>query len=142
MFEWSNDYSVHIGSIDAQHRNLFAIAHELYEAMTAGQGKSALAKILDRLVQYTAVHFAHEERLMRLNDYPERATHKVEHDALTKQVLQFQTDFKSGRVTITVQLLQFIKEWLEKHIKGSDMRYVPCLSKSEPSSAGVRCQTY
>ena len=145
MFEWNNDYSVQIGSIDAQHRNLFAIAHELAEAMTAGQGKSALAKILDRLVQYTAVHFAHEERLMRLSDYPDLAAHKAEHEALTKQVLQFQADFVGGKVTLTVQLLHFLKDWLQKHIKGTDTRYVPYLQKSEPQAVGavsVRGQTY
>ncbi len=61
MFEWKQEYSVGIQSIDAQHQQLFAIAHELYKAMTAGQGKSALSRILDRLVQYTAMHFAHED---------------------------------------------------------------------------------
>jgi len=40
---------------------LFGLADELYNAMTAGRGKLALAHILDRLVQYTKVHFAHEE---------------------------------------------------------------------------------
>jgi hemerythrin len=142
MFEWNNDYSVQIVSIDAQHRNLFAIGHELHAAMTAGHGNAALGKILDRLVQYTAAHFGHEERLMRQNGYPDLAAHKAEHDALTKQVLQFQADFQAGRVTMTVQILHFLKEWLQKHIKGSDMRYVPCLSKSELQAVGPRSQTY
>src|SRR3954465_3309336 len=125
MFEWSNTYSVGIGSVDGQHQNLFALARELHSAMMAGQGKASLTRILDRLVQYTAVHFAHEERLMRLHDYPDTAAHKAEHDGLTKQVAKFQDDFNAGRVTITIQLLSFLKDWLEKHIKGSDLRYAP-----------------
>lgn len=129
MFEWKNEYSVGIGSIDAQHQNLFAIGRELYKAMSVGQGKASLARILDRLVQYTAVHFAHEERLMRLNDYPDFQAHKAEHDALTRQVLAFQADFEGGRVSLTVQLLQFLKDWLEKHIKVSDIAYAPCLKQ-------------
>jgi hemerythrin len=129
MFEWKNEYSVGIGSIDAQHQNLLAIARELYTAMSAGQGKASLSRILDRLVQYASVHFAHEERLMRLNDYPELAAHKGEHDALTKQVLKFQADFDAGRVSMTVQLLQFLKDWLEKHIKVSDFALAPCLKQ-------------
>jgi hemerythrin len=140
MFEWSNDYSVRVVSIDAQHRNLFAIAHELYDAMSAGRGRMACGKILDRLVQYTAVHFAFEERLMRSNNYDDLAAHKAEHDALTAQVVQFQSDYWRGKLTLTVQLLQFLKGWLEKHIKGTDMRYVPCLMKGELQTAGVRFQ--
>jgi hemerythrin len=129
MFEWKNEYSVGIGSIDAQHQNLFAIGRELYAAMSAGQGKARLSRILDRLVQYTSVHFAHEERLMRLNDYPDFLKHKCQHDAMAKQVLAFQADFENGRVAMTVQLLQFLTDWLQKHIKVSDFAYAPCLKK-------------
>ena len=125
MFDWKSEYAVNIGSIDAQHQMLFAVGRELYAAMSAGKGKSVLAKILDRLVQYTAMHFAHEERLMQLHKYPDFAAHKAEHDALAKQVVAFQAEFNSGRATMAVQVLQFLKDWLEKHIKGSDMRYAP-----------------
>jgi hemerythrin-like metal-binding protein len=129
MFEWKPEYAVGIGSIDAQHQKLFAIARELYEAMSAGKGKASLALILDRLVQYTATHFAHEERLMRVHDYPDFLKHKAQHDALTKQVLAFQKEFETGMVSMTVQLLQFLKNWLENHIMASDFEYAPCLKQ-------------
>src|SRR5579872_6762902 len=115
MFDWSDRYSVGIGSIDAQHQGLFKLAGELYTAMTAGQGNAVSGKVLDRLVRYTATHFAHEERLMRLHGYLNFVEHKEQHDALTARVRQFQADFQQGRATITVQLLQFLKNWLEQH---------------------------
>ena len=127
MFEWNNEYVVGIGSIDAQHQGLFAIGRELYAAMSAGQGKNVMARILERLVRYTAVHFAYEERLMQMYHYPDFAKHKAEHDALVKQVLALQAEFNGGRVTMAVQVLHFIKDWLEKHIKGTDVAYVPCM---------------
>lgn len=127
MFDWSNSYSVGIPSIDAQHRSLFAIAGELHSAMSAGQGKASLARILDRLVQYTVSHFNHEERLMRQHNYPNLTAHAAEHQALTDRVKQFQADFEAGRATITVQLLHFLKEWLQHHIQGSDVQYAPYL---------------
>jgi hemerythrin len=127
MFEWKDSYSTGIHSVDAQHRNLFAVAEELYTAMSNGQGKAAVGRTLDRLVQYTANHFAHEERLMRLHDYPELVAHKAAHDALTGQVLQFQADYRAGKVTMTVQLLQFLRDWLQNHIMGSDQKYAPFL---------------
>jgi hemerythrin len=127
MFEWNQNYSVGVGSIDAQHKNLFALSRELHAAMLAGQGKTAVGRVLDRLIQYTSVHFAHEERLMRLYDYPDAAAHKAEHEALVKQVVKFQEDFRQGRATITVQLLQFLKDWLVKHIQVSDLKMAPTL---------------
>jgi len=127
MFEWKSDYAVNIPSIDGQHQNLFAIGRDLYAAMSAGQGKAALGKILEKLVQYTAMHFAHEERLMQKHRYPDFAKHKAEHDALVKQVVAFQAEFSAGRSTMAVPVLQFLKDWLEKHIKGSDLAYAPYL---------------
>jgi len=128
MFQWKPEYSVHIASIDGQHQNLFRLGGELYASMSAGQGKASLSKILARLVQYTAVHFAHEERLMLLHGYPDFAAHQAEHQALTKRVLELQSEFEAGRVTISVQLLNFLKDWLRQHIAGSDQKYVPYLT--------------
>ena len=126
VFEWRDEYSVGVGSIDAQHRTLFGLAAELWEAIAAGRGKSACNKTLDRLVLYTATHFAHEQRLMELYHYSGFAEHKAEHDALTQQVLKFQSDFRAG-ATITIQLLQFMKSWLERHIKTADLQFAPFL---------------
>jgi hemerythrin-like metal-binding protein len=65
VFEWNNSYSVGTSSIDAPHQNLFAMGRELHTAMSTGQAGASRAKILERLVQHTSVHFANEERLMR-----------------------------------------------------------------------------
>jgi|ERR1017187_3287924 hemerythrin len=127
MFEWKPQYSVNIGSIDGQHQNLFRIAEELYAAMSAGRGKAALSRILDRLAQYTVTHFAHEERLLRIHGYPDLAAHQAQHQALTKQVLTFQADFDAGRTALTVQVLHFLKDWLQQHIATSDQKYAPYL---------------
>jgi hemerythrin len=125
MFEWKPEYRVGIKSIDGQHQNLFAIALELYGAMSAGQGKSAVGPILDRLIQYTSVHFAHEERLMTQFGFPDFVKHKAQHDDLTLQVLDFQADYQAGRVAMTIQVLHFLKDWLLHHIQGSDKGYAP-----------------
>jgi hemerythrin len=127
MFEWKPEYAVGITSIDGQHQNLFAIARELYGAMGAGRGKSAVGRILDRLIQYTATHFAYEERLMEEFRYPELAKHRHEHQKLTQQVQAFQADYTAGRVAMSIQLLQFLKDWLEHHIQRDDQAYAPFL---------------
>ncbi len=129
MFEWKPQYSVKIASIDGQHQNLFRIGEELYSSMAAGQGKAALSRILDRLVQYTKVHFAHEERLMSVHGYPGRIAHIAEHQALTNKVIAFQAEFESGKVLMTVELLHFLNDWLRRHIAESDQKYAPYLKE-------------
>jgi hemerythrin-like metal-binding protein len=106
---------------------LFKIARELCDAMSAGQGRLALGSTLDRLVQYTAVHFAYEERLMQEHRYPDFAAHKAAHDALKKKAADLQKNFEQGRVAISVEVLQFLKGWLEHHIREADAAYAPYL---------------
>jgi len=127
MFEWKNEYAINIGSIDAQHQMLFAIGRELYQAMSAGKGRSVLSKILDRLVQYTKLHFNHEESLLRLHQYKNFASHKAEHDALARKVVEFQADFNAGKIAMALQVLDFVHDWLQNHIKESDFAYAACL---------------
>ncbi len=122
MFEWKDAYSVGFAEIDAQHKALFQIVGELHQSMLAGNAKQVLGEILARLIAYTKRHFATEERLMQAAGYPEYATHKAIHETLTKQVLDFQKDFNAGRAAMTVQILQFLKDWLQKHIANTDKR--------------------
>jgi hemerythrin-like metal-binding protein len=123
MFEWKNDYSVKIQSIDAQHKVLFGLASELNAAMAKGQGKTMLASVLDRLVSYTVAHFANEEALMAKYRYPRLAEHKIEHDALTKKVGKIRADLVSDRGVLTIDVMDFLQDWLTKHIQHSDMHY-------------------
>jgi hemerythrin len=125
MFKWEPEYSVNVASIDAQHKGLLALGAELFDAMQKGQGKAATGKILDRLIKYTVIHFKHEESLMQANRYPDFASHKAQHDALTVQVAQFQTEFMADRAALSMDLLDFLKNWLIGHIQGSDRKYMP-----------------
>ena len=123
MFSWSEEYSVSFAEIDQQHRRLFELAGELHAAMLAGSGKQVLARTLDSLIGYTKTHFFHEERLMQARQYPGYSAHKAEHEALTRNVLQFQKDFLSGKQAMSVQLLQFLKRWLQAHIAQTDRKF-------------------
>jgi hemerythrin len=123
MFEWKPEYSVHIPEIDAQHQRLFAMAAQLHAAMAEGKGKAVLEKSLARLVDYTKVHFAAEERFMGKYGYPQSGEHKTEHDKLTAQVLDLQKRFRAGEPTLSLSLMMFLKNWLEHHIAGSDQQY-------------------
>jgi hemerythrin len=127
MFDWKQQYSVGIDSIDRQHQNLFAIGRELSSAMSSGQGKAAIGRILDRLIQYTKTHFEHEEGLMRQNGFPDYIKHKKSHDDLTARVVKFRYEYQAGEVGISIDVLEFIRNWLEKHIQHEDLAYAPYL---------------
>jgi len=123
MFEWKPQFSVQIPEIDTQHKRLFVLASELHNALQQGKGKTVLEQSLARLVDYTKTHFATEEQLMRRYNFPETALHKMQHDQLTAQVLDLQKKFREGQATLGIELMMFLKNWLEQHIAGSDQKY-------------------
>ena len=133
LFPWSEDYSVNIGIIDTQHKNLVNIINELHVAMITGKAKQDLGIILGNLVKYTQVHFKTEENLMESRRYPDYASHKVQHEQLTKTVLDFEGKFQRNELGLTIDVMDFLKAWLGKHILGSDKKYTAFLN-----SKGVR----
>lgn len=122
MFEWKPEYCLGHEHIDKEHQRLFKLANDMHAAMTLGKGKEALSQTFASLVDYTKTHFAHEEQVMLANNYPEYAEHKAAHYALTGRVLELQAAFDAGRMGITIELLQFLKEWLRTHIGETDRK--------------------
>ena len=79
------------------------------------------------------MHFATEEMLMQSHGYPDYPTHKAEHEQLASKVVDFQNKFLSKEVGLTIEVMEFLKDWLSKHILASDKKYSPFLN-----SKGVR----
>ena len=125
LIEWTNELSVGLDEIDEQHKILVNLLNELHKAITEKKGSAACGHILDELIQYTIVHFAVEESLMRIFDYPYYEEHKGHHKELTDQVLELQRKFRSGQAVITFELMGFLRKWLTVHIMKEDKLYGP-----------------
>jgi hemerythrin len=136
LFAWDQKYSVHNTQIDGQHQELFRLANELHEAMTRGLGRDRIGQTLTRLISYTRSHFESEEGLMRSTKYPDYTAHKKEHDDLTKQVLQLKAEFDAGEQTVTMETMQFLRNWLDKHIRISDSKIAAHVSRNQQPSVG------
>ena len=125
---WVDAYSVGIAEIDQQHKKLIDLINQLDAAMAKGQGKEILGKILGDLINYCASHFATEERLFDQYGYPDTDEHKAKHRKMTEKVLSLQNQFQQGKITITFDVMDFLRKWLDKHILGTDKKYGPYLN--------------
>ena len=128
LFPWTDAYSVKIAVVDSQHKVLVDLINELHEAMIARKGRESLGGVLASLVKYTKSHFAADEGLMRANQYADLAGHKAEHERFTQTIVDFQGRFQRNEVAMTIDVMDFLKDWLIKHIMGVDKKYVPHLS--------------
>lgn len=122
LVEWNDGLSVGIQEIDEQHKVLVNLVNDMHTAISEHNGREASVKILQKLVDYTRIHFAVEESLMRLFDYPAYETHKAQHEELLKTVVDLQVKVNGGDA-ISFQLMHFMKMWLTQHILDSDKEY-------------------
>ncbi len=127
LFPWEDRYGVGIEKIDNQHRKLVGILNMLYEEMQQGTGHEALGLALDNLVQYTNEHFLSEESMMKLYEYPDYPMHKEKHESMKKHVLKLAEQYRAGAVKSPIQITNFLKDWLKKHILETDKKYGPFL---------------
>ncbi|XZG71349.1 bacteriohemerythrin [Chitinibacteraceae bacterium HSL-7] len=123
LIEWNDSLSVGIQEIDEQHKVLVELLNQLYTAIHERHAREACHDILRQLVEYTRIHFAVEESLMRILGYPDYEPHKAKHEALIDQIHQFEQRVAAGEA-VSFELLHFLRNWLTGHIVEGDMRYV------------------
>jgi len=123
IITWSESLSVGVKRFDDEHKQLINIVNRLNNALLIGGSPKTMEHVLDGLVDYTVVHFRHEEEYMTKFSYPEYTSHKKEHDDLTGQVSDFRDRYRSGKVTFSLELMNFLRDWLTNHIMGSDKKY-------------------
>lgn len=130
LLTWDDSrYSVGVKSIDAQHSVLFGLINDLHEAMLQGKAQSQTGRLLHKLVDYTQNHFTAEEELMAAAKYPNLAEHRTKHHDLIKQVSDFAQRFERGEIGLSLDLMNFLRDWLTNHIQKADHDYAPWMKQ-------------
>ena len=128
LITWKNDYSVNIAIIDQQHKKLVELINELHDAMLNKQTKETTGIIIDELIKYTDSHFSTEEKYFEQFNYPDTVNHKRVHNNFVNKVVSFKKDFENGKVLISMEIINYLKEWLLKHILVTDKKYTNFLN--------------
>lgn len=123
LFQWDSSLSVGINEIDTQHQKLFGLINELNDAMRAGKSKEVLVKTISGLLAYTNTHFGVEERYFEKFKYPEAANHKAEHAKFVAKIVEYKTGYEKGQLGLSIQIMNFLTDWLKNHIKVTDKKY-------------------
>jgi hemerythrin-like metal-binding protein len=124
FLNWGPHLSVGVAAFDQEHQGLVAIINELHDKMQSGQGKDVLGGLLKRLIDYTITHFEHEESALKQHGYPLLREHQAQHQALKTRVTEFHNRLSIGyNGLITVEMLRFLRSWLEQHIRQEDRAY-------------------
>ena len=123
MIKWTESLSVKINSIDEQHKKLIDLINSFYENINHGSQKERMLELIKSLKEYTVFHFSTEEKYMKQTNYPDFISHKQEHDKFVSKVLDFEERYKSGKLLLSIEVTNFIKEWVCNHIMVTDEKY-------------------
>jgi hemerythrin len=123
LLDWSDKYSVGVKAMDNQHIALIEIVNKLHAAMSKGLALDITAPLLRELVAYTQEHFAAEEALIRNAKFPNFAGHQALHRELIHQIEDFTARLNLGQITLNIQLMTFLRDWLANHIMKEDKQY-------------------
>lgn len=128
--KWSDDLSVQVSEIDMQHQRLIELINKLHEAMLQKQAKQVVSQIIDELAAYTVYHFQTEEKYMQKFSYAGFMSHKHEHGSFVDKVDSFQKEYEGGKLGLSLEIMNFLKDWVTNHIMGTDKKYSETFRKN------------
>lgn len=128
--EWDSSFATNVSQFDSEHRTLFTMVNDLHDAMQQKRSREAIGSVLNRLIDYTAKHFAGEEDALRRTGYADFESHKRLHEKLVEQALGLKAKFDAGETLLTQEVIEFLQGWLVNHIKGVDQKYGPHMNKN------------
>jgi hemerythrin len=137
LITWSRMLSTGINEHDTQHKKLIDLINQLNDAMLAGHGTNALGTVLAEMVNYTVLHFDHEEKLMEKHKYEDAQAHKAEHAKFVQTTGEFKKRFDSGHAVASAEIMDFLRGWLISHIMKTDKRFAHALNKAMVKQGSV-----
>ena len=137
-FTWNNKYSLEEPQTDSDHQALFRLAEQLYDAVKNGMAPDQLDGYLARLASYARFHFEDEEALMRQIGFPDFAQHHQEHEEFLTRLSALESHFQSGDGDLDKEMLDFLGNWLERHVCGSDQRLVRFSNSGEHRGSNTK----
>ncbi len=123
FINWDDRLSVGVPSIDDEHKKLIGLINDFYQDIYEKSPWEKIVETVRGLKEYTTYHFATEERYMSNLGFPGYVPHKAEHELFVKAVNDYQRKLDDGKFIVSVEITNFIKDWIKNHILGTDKKY-------------------
>ena len=129
LLTWNHACTVGVRAMDDQHGILMDTMNELRLAIVRGCGREQVSALLDRLIEFTRMHFWSEEQLMEQTGFSGLAEHRAEHHSILAQILQSAHRVQYGEGVEMRQLFCTLRDGFIEHIEGLDRQYGPWLNE-------------
>ena len=116
-------------ALDTEHQGQIDLLLLVEEELAGAADPGRLALLLDRLMEFTDIHFMSEQVLMRERAYPSLPAHEAEHTQLIEQMRNFQKRVETGERTLTAADVSDLRGWVLQHIQTKDAAFARYLGK-------------
>lgn len=120
FFRWMDEYAVGVAEVDREHKLLVHSINELYVAMQDNKSSERIPDLFNMLADYTLNHFATEQVMMEEINYPHLEEHLKEHRVMSSKLTDMKSRYENGTLGVSVELLLFLRDWLNNHILETD----------------------
>jgi len=109
--------------MDEQHAVLMDTLNEIRLALVRGQGRDQVSDALNRLIEFTRMHFASEEQLLESHGYPGVSEHRDAHRKLLGQIEDAALRTQHNDDLHMKPMLLFLRDWYMTHLEDFDSQY-------------------
>jgi hemerythrin-like metal-binding protein len=122
IVRWDDSYSVGIGPIDDQHKQLLILCNNLWISSyrTDDFSRSFFRQNVYELVNYADYHIYEEEQLLARAGYPDLRSHKKEHSKIAAFLNRYLLHLGAGEDLLIRESIPEMQKQILNHITGSD----------------------
>ncbi|MDR3727688.1 MAG: bacteriohemerythrin [Terracidiphilus sp.] len=128
LVAWKHTCSVDVRAMDDEHAIMIDAMNELRQALVNDSKQAAVNEQMNKLIDFTRMHFRNEENLLAQFDFPGLPKQKSEHQRLLAQLQDSLHRQQQGQAVSTSALLGFLHDWFLDHVEGEDRKYGPWLN--------------
>ena len=123
LLTWNHECTVGVKAMDEQHAVIMDTLNDIRLALVHGTGREQVSEGLNRLIEFTRMHFASEEHLLRKHAFPGAAEHRDAHQKLLAQIEEAAMRTQHNDELHMRSILLFLRDWYMNHIEGMDRHY-------------------
>ena len=106
--------------LDSEHHVQIDLLRAFRRAAGDEHAQHEMDEILERLTDYTKAHFASEQLLMRLYNYPQYQEHAADHEATLQRLEEMCQAHREGDGWIAVAAAGSLAQLITSHIRTTD----------------------
>jgi hemerythrin len=123
LLTWSHDCIIGVQAMDDQHGILMDTLNELRRMIVRGEERRDICLQLERLIEFTQMHFHSEEQLLKQQGFPEVEEHRTAHNALLARLYTALEQVNREDAVHFSSLLEFLPAWYHEHVEEVDQPY-------------------